>query len=87
MTDKYDINFEKHIVNSQPGSLLSAYDASQERIFSLIDRLKFADRLLRKYANHKEACRCFICRTLSDEDRAVLRHILSSPPMRWSLPE
>lgn len=30
------------------------------------------ERVLRKFANHRESCGCFICRTLTDAERQLL---------------
>lgn len=35
-----------------------------------VDQL--AKAMLRKYANHRVSCGCFICRTFTDEERASL---------------
>ncbi len=33
--------------------------------------------LLKKFANHKSDCRCFICRNLSEDEKAALQAFLS----------
>jgi hypothetical protein len=41
-----------------------------------VDDLGATRRLLRKFANHKAACHCFICRNLTNEEREFLANSL-----------
>lgn len=39
-------------------------------------RARRAERLVRKFGNHKTGCYCFICRNLSDAEKVQLGQIL-----------